>query len=318
MSEAKLANSNVKTLVINEDNAGQRIDNYLLSRLKGVPKSRIYKILRSGEVRVNKGRIKPGYRLQEGDTIRIPPVRMSESTPSTIPEHLIYEIQNSVLYEDPDILAINKPAGMAVHAGSGIQFGIIDILRTMPEYAGKFLELAHRLDRQTSGCLILCKNRDTLTRLNQQMNAGNAIEKHYLALTLGHWPQDINEANKPLMKNIMQSGERLVKVDPDGKKAISIFTQTERFDSCSLVDVQLLTGRTHQIRVHAASENHAIAGDDKYGDKAFNRAMKAAGLKRMFLHARRVAFEIDNPIEIIAPLDDNLKFVLDNLRKTHD
>lgn len=303
----------VQFLEINQDNDGQRVDNFLLSKLKGVPKSRIYKIVRSGEVRVNKGRVKPSTRLKASDIIRIPPVRLAEKQNTQIPDKLVQLLDENILFENNDLIIVNKPAGLAVHAGSSISYGVIDILRA-DRFKGQFIELAHRLDRQTSGCLVLAKSRDALTRINTLMTSDHAVSKQYLALTLGHWPEQENIIDAPLSKNEIKGGERMVTVNPDGKKAISIFTVTESFKDCSLVEVKLLTGRTHQIRVHASSEQHAIAGDTKYGDKTFNKLMKNLGLKRMFLHARALEFELNGPISVTAPLDENLQHVIENLR----
>ena len=313
MSIPTTAPTKVQILEITADNDGQRIDNYLMSKLKGLPKSRIYKILRSGEVRVNKGRIKPSHRLVSGDFVRIPPVRITESKHPTIPDRYIEELKNSVLFENNDLLIINKPAGLAVHAGSNIAFGVIDILRA-EQFTGAFIELAHRLDRQTSGCLVLAKSRSALTQLNALFNASRAIKKQYLTLTKDHWPAGENRIDAPLSKNEIKGGERMVTVNPNGKTAVSLFKTIEQFENSSLMEVTLLTGRTHQIRVHAASENHPVAGDEKYGDKTFNKQLKSAGLNRMFLHARELKFELNGLIHVTAPLDDTLKKVMDNLR----
>ena len=304
----------VQILEINADNDGQRIDNYLMSKLKGVPKSRIYKILRSGEVRVNKGRIKPSHRLSSGDLVRIPPVRVTESQQPMISERLIQTLNESVLFENEDLIIINKPAGLAVHAGSGVNYGVIDILRA-ERFANTFIELVHRLDRQTSGCLLLAKSRSALTQLNALFNTSHNIKKKYLTLTKGHWPDTEQRIDAPLSKNEIKSGERMVTVNPAGKTAISLFKQTEQFADCSLVEVTLLTGRTHQIRVHAASEAHPVAGDEKYGDKQFNLQMKQAGLNRMFLHARYLEFDLNGPVHVTAPLEDKLKNTIETLRQ---
>lgn len=304
----------VQTLEINADNDGQRIDNYLMSKLKGVPKSRIYKILRSGEVRVNKGRIKPSHRLASGDMVRIPPVRISESKHPTIPDRLIEELNEAVLFENDDLIIINKPAGLAVHAGSNINYGVIDILRA-ERFANSFIELAHRLDRQTSGCLVLAKSRHALTQLHALFNSNQALTKQYLTLTKGHWPEVTQRIDAPLSKNEVKAGERMVTVNPSGKTAVSLFKQTEQFTDSALVEVTLLTGRTHQIRVHAASENHPVAGDEKYGDKVFNQQMKKIGLNRMFLHARFLKFDLNGPIQVTAPLEQKLKNIIETLRQ---
>lgn len=313
MTTANTPTTKAQFIEINSDNDGQRVDNFLLTRLKGVPKSRIYKILRSGEVRVNKGRVKPSTRLNTSDIIRIPPLRLPEEQNVQIPAHLIDEINQSVIYENDDLIILNKPAGIAVHAGSGVAFGIIDILRA-ERFKDSFIELAHRLDRQTSGCLVLAKSRPALTQLNQLMTSEQGINKYYLALTKGNWPAGENRIDAPLSKNEIKGGERMVTINPDGKPAISLFTPTEQFQDCSLTEIKLITGRTHQIRVHACSQDHAVAGDNKYGDKAFNKKMKQLGLKRMFLHARKLEFDLNGPIKVTAPLDNNLQLVLENLR----
>lgn len=303
----------VQILEINADNDGQRIDNFLMSKLKGLPKSHIYKILRSGEVRVNKGRIKPNHRLVSGDMVRIPPVRVSESKHPDIPDRFIEELNESILFENDDLVIINKPSGLAVHAGSNVAFGVIDILRA-DRFENKFIELVHRLDRQTSGCLVLAKSRIALTQLNALFNSNHDITKQYLTLTKGNWPEAEHRIDAPLSKNEIKGGERMVTVNPEGKTAVSLFRPIEQFDDCSLVEVTLLTGRTHQIRVHAASENHPVAGDDKYGNKEFNKNMKKAGLSRMYLHARYLAFNLNGPIQVTAPLEDTLKDIIETLR----
>ena len=317
MSASNSPKEKVQFVEITRDNDGQRVDNFLLSKLKGVPKSRIYKILRSGEVRVNKGRVKPSTRLSINDVIRIPPVRLAEKHSADISEKLIQLIDDNVLFENKDIIVINKPAGLAVHAGSNIAFGVIDILRA-DRFKDQFIELAHRLDRQTSGCLALAKSREALTQLNALMTSDKEVSKQYLSLTFGHWPEHENIIDAPLSKNELKGGERMVTVNPAGKNAISIFTVTEAFKNCSLTEIKLLTGRTHQIRAHASSEGHPIAGDSKYGDKEFNKAMKKTGLKRMFLHARQLEFNLNGPINVTAPLDENLQQVIETLRKNEE
>lgn len=314
MTTNQISSGKVQFIEINDDNNDQRVDNFLMSKLKGVPKSRIYKILRSGEVRVNKGRVKPSHRLKATDIVRIPPVYIDEQQTASIPERLIEEINQNILFENDDVLVINKPAGLAVHAGSGIAFGVIDILRAK-RFKDSFIELAHRLDRETSGCLVLAKSRIALTQLNALFTSDNAITKQYLTLTKGNWPDGENRIEAPLSKNEVKSGERMVTINANGKHAISLFRPTEQFSECSLAEVTLLTGRTHQIRVHANSEGHPVAGDTKYGDKTFNKQLKAIGLKRMFLHARHLEFNLNGPVNVTAPLDDNLKNVIENLRK---
>ena len=266
----------VKMVEIDADQAGQRIDNYLLSRLKGAPKSLIYRILRKGEVRVNKGRIKPDYRLQAGDIVRIPPVRVGEARPDNRPaERDLLRIENSIIYEDKRLFIINKPSGLAVHGGSGLSYGIIEALRTLRPDA-PFLELVHRLDRETSGCLIIAKKRSAL-RLLHELLRNNQVDKQYLTLVKGEWKGGDRRIEAPLRKNTLRSGERMVIVSEDGKEARSLFRPLCVNARASLMQVKLDTGRTHQIRVHAVHSGHPIAGDEKYGDEAFNTSMKALG-----------------------------------------
>jgi 23S rRNA pseudouridine955/2504/2580 synthase len=298
---------------------GQRIDNFLASRLKGVPKTRIYRILRKGEVRVNKGRIRPSYRLQVGDTVRIPPIRTaSRQTPVRPPDRTLARIAESILYENERLLVIDKPSGIAVHGGSGISYGVIEALRALRPGA-PFLELVHRLDRDTSGCLVIAKRRSTLRALHTLMREGG-VEKRYLALLRGRWSGGARRVDAPLRKNVLRSGERIVRVSPDGKSALSLFRPVSIYAQASLVEVQLLTGRTHQVRVHAAHLGHPIAGDDKYGDADFNVAMTRLGLKRLFLHASSIGFTLPGggePVEVHAPLGPELRQTLDRLESAH-
>jgi len=300
---------------IDSHHEGQRIDNFLTTYLKGVPKSFIYRVLRRGEVRVNKSRIKPSYRLQEGDVVRIPPLRRGEpATVSTKPgDKLIELLNNSILYEDEGLVIINKPAGIAVHGGSGISFGVIEILRAARPRA-PLLELVHRLDRDTSGCLIIAKKRSALRHIHQLLRE-EGIEKRYLALLQGAWQGGPRQVTAPLRKNVLQSGERVVRVAEDGKPSNTLFRPLRRWKGACLMEVMPLTGRTHQIRVHAAYLQQPIAGDDKYGDADFNRAMQAKGLRRLFLHAAGLRFTnaAGNSIEVSAPLDPALQQVLDAL-----
>jgi 23S rRNA pseudouridine955/2504/2580 synthase len=302
----------VNTVTVETDQAGQRLDNFLLSRLKGVPRSHIYRLLRSGQVRVNKGRKKPDYRLQAGDSVRIPPLRTATRTPASVPDSLLQTLRASILLEDENLLVLNKPSGLAVHGGSELRFGLIDAVRLL--YPGQFLELVHRLDRDTSGALVLAKNRVTLNRLHDALRreGQDEIEKTYLALVMGDWPEGITTIDTPLQKTL-RGGEHMVEVGDGGQHAVSHFSKLRRFHDASLVQVRIETGRTHQIRVHAASCGHPLAGDPKYGDAEFNRRMKQYGLRRLFLHASRIVLPLDKKIRIDAPLDGELQQILDIL-----
>lgn len=309
----------VQIVTIDEGSDGQRIDNFLLKTLKGVPKSRIYRILRKGEVRVNKGRVKPDTRLKLGDLVRIPPIRVSESDQAPISAGMeqVRQLEGRILYEDKQLLILNKPSGMAVHGGSGISFGIIEAMRTLRPDA-PFLELGHRLDRETSGCLVIAKRRSALRAFHALLRDGG-MEKFYLALIEGRWEQGRRGIDAPLRKNTVSSGERMVRVDPEGKAALSIFEPVNIYGVASLMRIKLVTGRTHQARVHALSTGHPIAGDKKYGTEAFNRAMADKGLKRLFLHASRLRFTLpDGPtIAVEAALDGELQQLLDRLEAGH-
>jgi len=305
----------VRLIEVDPEYAGQRIDNFLLTLLKGVPRSLIYRILRKGEVRVNKGRIKPVYRLQAGDMVRIPPVKLPVAeTPPKPARSVLETVEQGILYEDDRLLVLNKPSGLAVHGGSGIHYGAIEALRILRPQA-KRLELVHRLDRDTSGCLLITKRGSSLRSLHEQFR-DNRVQKIYLALLKGRWQGGQRIVDAPLKKNTLQGGERMVRVDREGKDAISIFTPLAVMDEASLVQVELKTGRTHQIRVHAQHIGHPLAGDNKYGDEAFNRQLRAMGLKRLFLHAKRLCFEFPPENKrgcISATLDKELEKVLTNL-----
>jgi len=270
---------------------GQRLDNFLLRELKGVPRSRVYRLLRRGEVRVNGGRAKPEYRLVADDLVRLPPLRKApagEGTPARVPDSLQSVVRDALIHEDERILAFNKPAGLAVHGGSGLSFGLIEALRALrPDEP---LELAHRLDRDTSGCLIVARTRPALRELHALLREGQ-VEKHYTALVAGRWQLGRKKIDAPVLTNVRQGGERMVRVHAEGKLAISIFDPREHYrDLASLMDVEIHTGRTHQIRVHAAFAGHPVAGDEKYGLREFNCRMREFGLRRMFLHATAIAF----------------------------
>ncbi len=306
-----LSKDSVTWLEVGEDAAGQRIDNYLFRVLKGVPKSHIYRILR-GEVRVNKKRVDQTYRLQLGDLLRIPPVRVAEKQE----EAFIPATEFPVLYEDEALLAVNKPAGTAVHGGSGVSFGVIEQLRRARPQA-KFLELVHRLDRETSGVLLVAKKRSALTGLHEIMREGNS-DKRYYALVLGEWKNARQHVKLPLHKFDTPQGEKRVMVREDGQHAHTIFTLKQNWPGFSLLEAELKTGRTHQIRVHLAHLGFPIAGDDKYGDFARNKELARQGLKRMFLHAHSIAFKhplTGEDLSIQAPLAAELQQFIERLDK---
>jgi 23S rRNA pseudouridine955/2504/2580 synthase len=301
---------------VSADEAGQRIDNFLARHLKGVPRSHIYRILRRGEVRVNSGRIQARYKVCAGDTVRIPPVRMAAPGTAAVSGPGA-RLAPQILFENERCLVINKPAGMAVHGGSGISFGVIEALRSARPEA-PYLELAHRLDRETSGCLLLARRRSFLRAFHAQQLAGQ-VRKIYLALLAGAWKDGACTVDVPLRKNLLRGGERMVCVAADGKPAVSVFTPLTRYPGATLAEVELLTGRTHQIRVHAAHIGHPLAGDEKYGNPDFSARMRELGLRRMFLHARHLSFTDpanNRQIEVTAPLDPRLQAVLDRLESS--
>jgi 23S rRNA pseudouridine955/2504/2580 synthase len=282
----KIAYQNVEIVEIDSEHTEQRVDNFLISRLKGVPKSRVYRIIRKGEVRVNKKRVKQTYRLCEGDLLRIPPIRLS--APNQPPKRSSVEwLEDAIIYEDDLVLAIDKPSGIAVHGGSGIQYGVIEGLRALRSEAVNY-ELVHRLDRATSGVLLVAKKRRALRFLHEAIRE-HRFEKSYLALISGKLRRS-QTVLAPLHKFTLSSGERVVKVDSAGKNAETIFTPKQNFATTSLVDIKIVTGRTHQIRVHGAHIGHPVAGDDRYGEREFNREMVKFGLKRLFLHAAELSF----------------------------
>ncbi|SFP31084.1 23S rRNA pseudouridine955/2504/2580 synthase [Ruminobacter amylophilus] len=319
MQDIREEHRGVSFQTVNEDEAGARIDNFLIRVLKGVPKSMIYRILRKGEVRVNKKRIKPEYKLQAGDEIRIPPLRMSEAKVVLPSANLdrVSALKDAVLYENDGLMVINKPCFMPVHGGSGVSYGVIEALRSIrPEL--HFLELAHRLDRETSGCLIVAKKRSVLRQLHEQFREKN-MQKQYLALVRGVFSKRITTVRAPLAKNVLMSGERVVRVDEvNGKPSVTDFKIRENFRDVTLVEAYPHTGRTHQIRVHLAYRSHPILGDDKYGDREFDRRFEALGLDRMFLHAEHITFTdpvINREITVYAPLPGDLENLLSNIRK---
>ncbi|HGV9230878.1 TPA: 23S rRNA pseudouridine(955/2504/2580) synthase RluC [Providencia rettgeri] len=307
----------VQFIDISDDEAGQRIDNFLLTKLKGVPKSMIYRIIRKGEVRVNKGRIKPEYKLVEGDQVRVPPVRVAERETAPVSAKLdkVAALANCILFEDDVLLVLNKPSGTAVHGGSGLSFGVIEGLRALRPEA-RFLELVHRLDRDTSGILLVAKKRSELRALHEQLRL-KQMQKDYLALVRGNWQSHMKVIQAPLLKNILQSGERVVKVSSEGKPSETRFKVEERFDNATLVKASPVTGRTHQIRVHTLYAGHPIAFDDRYGDKQFDSQLAGTGLNRLFLHASALKFthpKTGEEMRLQAPLDNQLNHCLKILR----
>ncbi len=309
----------VKTLAVDEDSAGQRLDNFLMRHLKGVPKTHVYRIIRSGEVRVNKGRATADQRVVAGDLVRLPPVRISAQVAAKA-ENPAPAREFPVLMEDESLIAIDKPAGVAVHGGSGVSFGVIEQLRRARP-ASLNLELVHRLDRETSGVLLVAKKRSALKHLQDQFR-DRETGKTYLALVLGLWPSNKKVIDSPLHKYIVEKGdgegERRVKVvgkdDPNGMRSITLVRVARTVGPYSLLEVTIKTGRTHQIRVHLASQGHPIAGDDKYGDFEQNKQLQKLGLKRMFLHAWQLKFQHPQsarPITLQAPLPPELQHFVD-------
>lgn len=312
------ASAGAKFVTVGEESAGQRLDNFLIRQLKGVPKTHVYRIIRSGEVRVNKGRAAADTRVEAGDLVRVPPVRL----PARIEEKAARPAparEFPVLFEDEHLLAVDKPAGVAVHGGSGVSFGVIEQLR-QARPAARLLELVHRLDRETSGILLVAKRRAALTALQDQFR-DRETGKTYLALVEGDWPANRKVVDLPLHKYLLADGERRVRVvgkdDPDGMRAITLVKVAQKLPGFSLLEVTIKTGRTHQIRVHLASQAHPIAGDDKYGDFDHNKALQKQGLRRMFLHAWRLQFNhpaTGERIELLCPLPADLRKFVDHVQ----
>jgi len=319
--EVEGTRAGVRHIEVGEEHAGGRLDNFLARLLPSVPRSRIYRLVRKGEVRVNGRRARPEQRLEPSDNVRVPPVRIDAEPrgPARPPPQLLERIAQAVIHEDERLLVIDKPAGLAVHGGSGLSFGIIEALRALrPE---EDLELVHRLDRDTSGCLLIARRRSSLRTLHALLREGR-LEKGYLALVKGQWNLGRRRIEAPLRTDIRVSGERTVKVHPTGKVAVSEFRPVQffgkrasRLPSATLVEVALHTGRTHQIRVHAAHAGYPVAGDEKYGDEAFNVTLRELGLERMFLHAHRVSFEWPSggTFSVSAPLPPELRRAIERL-----
>lgn len=309
----------VRMITVPDDRAGQRLDNFLLGQLKGAPRSLVYKLVRSGQVRVNGGRAKAERKLEAGDEVRVPPVRLAEEGERTAPpEAFMRRLEQAIVFEDARLLALNKPSGVASHGGSGISFGAIETLRALRP--GQTLELVHRLDRDTSGLLIVAKKRSALSELQALLREdhGAGIRKRYLTLLAGRMPDGVMTVDAPLHVGLRQGGERHVQVNAIGKQSISHFRVLERRGGHSYCEVRIETGRTHQIRVHAQHLGHAVAGDDKYGDPAVNKRLREQiGLKRLFLHAASLEFALDagkTPYVLNAPLAEELVEALDRLR----
>ncbi|KAA1174875.1 23S rRNA pseudouridine(955/2504/2580) synthase RluC [Marinobacter salinexigens] len=305
----------VQWVTVDEDNDGQRVDNFLLSRLRGVPKSIVYRIVRKGEVRVNKGRVKPDTRLKSGDQVRIPPITQKEKPEQVSPGARVQGVMEAaVIFENEQMLVVNKPSGIAVHGGSGLSFGLIEVLRSARPDA-RFLELVHRLDRDTSGLVMVAKKRSSLRFLQDELRQ-KRIRKTYHALVAGVWPESLTRVDAPLLRYEMPNGERRVKVSDEGKESLTVFRRLAVYEGYSLVEASPVTGRTHQIRVHCASSGHPIAGDDKYMDDASQKAFRAVGGLRLMLHARALEFRLpgtEESMRLEAPYDEVFNAVLKKL-----
>jgi 23S rRNA pseudouridine955/2504/2580 synthase len=302
----------VRIVEIGPERDGQRVDNALMTLLKGVPRSLVYRILRTGQVRINGKRAKPETRLAAGDMLRIPPVRVAERDETVAPSGMVRAVADSVIFEDKHFLVIDKPVGIAAHGGSGVSHGAIELLRAARP--NEHLELVHRLDRDTSGVLVLARSRPGLTGL-QALIRENEVTKQYLCLMTGTPRKAKFDVNAPLLKSVMHGGERLVRVDDGGKPSLTFFQEMEQYPGARLMQATLGTGRTHQIRVHAQYVGHPLAGDPKYGDEEANKRLRAKGLKRMFLHAARMSFDLGGKnYDFSSPLPDDLKVFLNNLR----
>ena len=303
----------IQYFTVTNDASGQRLDNFLVSRLKGLPKSRLYRIIRRGELRINKKRVKPDYRLQEGDVIRIPPLQLlPRLEKKNLNIKLAELLEKAIIFEDKQFLVLNKPSGIAVHGGSGIHLGIIEAIRLLRPQL-KFLELAHRLDRDTSGCLLIAKKSGVLKELHELLRSGQ-MKKTYTALVAGRWPKALRKIDAPLYKNQLQSGERIVLVQKDGKSSLTEFSVQQYYAESTLISAMPITGRTHQIRVHAQFAKHPIIGDEKYGEKQINKKMRQFGCKRLFLHANQLEFTLGSTkITLTAKLPEDLIHVLKKL-----
>ncbi len=305
----------VRFLIVDEDASGQRLDNYLFKHLKGVPRTRLYRALRKGEIRVNKGRVRADYRLVAGDNVRIPPLRQPPpSELPKVPRYWLEQIEQRVVHEDGDLLVIDKPSGLAVHGGSGLNYGLIECLRQMhPER--RYLELVHRLDRDTSGLIMIACRPAVLRELHSQLREGK-IDKRYLALAGGQWPRNCRLVDAPLEKNVLRSGERMVRVSREGKPSSTEFAVLERLKGATLLEARPITGRTHQIRVHAQHAGFPLLGDEKYSNDDSEELALRLGIGRLFLHAWRLGFSLPGSgrLELEAKLDPDLEKILEKLR----
>lgn len=313
--EQQETRSLVRMVTVHEDDAGQRLDNFLLREVKGVPRTRLYRALRKGEVRVNKGRIKADYRLCAGDIVRIPPLRQGTPEEQALaPQYLQRQLENRIIYESDDLLVLNKPSGLAVHGGSGLNFGMIESLRQFkPEQ--RYLELVHRLDRDTSGLIMVAKRPRVLRELHRQLR-DKTIDKRYLALAAGRWPRSCRTVEAPLQKNVLQSGERMVRVAKEGQACVTHFRVLEHFADTTLVEASPVTGRTHQIRVHALHAGFPLLGDNKYSSDSSRALTAQLRLKRLFLHASELHLQSANgeALSFHAPLDSDLEKLLERIR----
>ncbi|MCF6345354.1 MAG: RluA family pseudouridine synthase [Thiomicrorhabdus sp.] len=311
--------ANVKFVEVTEEDEGQRVDNFLMRHLRKAPRTLIYRIIRKGEVRVNKGRVKVSTRLKAGDRVRIPPVSVPEKVEldvSEIPYAQLQRIEASILFEDKDLMVINKPSGIAVHGGGGLNWGLIEVVRVLRPLARR-LELVHRIDRDTSGCLLIAKKASVLKNLHAQIRA-NQFDKRYLAIVTGQWPKNIQKVDLPLLKENFKEGGWHVSVNKSGKEAVSYFRLEQHLNGCDLMTVKLKTGRTHQIRVHALAQGCALLGDDRYGDREQNKRFRKLGMKRLALHAQFLGFThpvTEEQVLFEAPLSADFKQIINKLKQ---
>jgi len=309
--------ANVRFVEVTEEDEGQRVDNFLMRHLRKAPRPLIYRIIRKGEVRVNKGRVKVSTRLKVGDRVRIPPVTVPEKVEvdvSDIPHAQLQRIEASILFEDKDLMVINKPSGIAVHGGGGLNWGLIEIVRVLRPLA-KRLELVHRIDRDTSGCLLIAKKASVLKALHAQIRE-HQFDKRYLAIVMGRWPKNVQKVNLPLYKAHLKEGGWHVSVDQRGKEAVSYFRLEQALKGCDLMSIKLKTGRTHQIRVHALAQGCALLGDDRYGDRSVNKKFRPLGMKRLALHAQFLGFihpVTEEKMLFEAPLYSDFKQIINTL-----